>query len=301
MSDNHQHERAGHEPSEFANREQKAAARKVLAQEIGANLKRAREAQALTIEDVSTRLKVPVIKLMAIEAGALEQLPDLIFAKGVIRSYAKVVQVDVTEALEQMRSHDVAMVLRTDAGLGQTFKPSTHGSPVKWVVWLSGGVIAVLMLSWGGWKLTATSQPVTRPVALQAMTPAMSVSLASVPLAKAADRQAAEPPSVAIETSMVTAVASQVVPASIGVAGEQAGEALRLRFSQAAWVEIRDGNGKVLVSELMPAGVERMLSGQTPLRVLIGNVAGIELLEYGGKPVEIPSTTRGNVARLTLP
>ncbi|HEX3379109.1 MAG TPA: RodZ domain-containing protein [Paraburkholderia sp.] len=61
---------------------------------VGARLTQLRESKGWTIEDVSARLKVSVVKLSALEAGDISHLPDTTFALGVVRSYAKMLGAD---------------------------------------------------------------------------------------------------------------------------------------------------------------------------------------------------------------
>ena len=90
---------------------------------VGARLARLREARRWSIEDVSTRLKVPPAKLRAIEAGDLSGLPDMTFTLGVIRAYAKLLGVDsapLTAALRQSSGpieQDLSMPASRGGGL----------------------------------------------------------------------------------------------------------------------------------------------------------------------------------------
>ncbi|MFJ2991758.1 helix-turn-helix domain-containing protein [Pandoraea sp. NPDC087047] len=98
------------------------------------------------------------------------------------------------------------------------------------------------------------------------------------------------------------AVAAPVAPAdakasSVGVPGNGK---IALRLKADSWVEVRSKDGKVLFSQLMRAGAEQEITGDAPLKVVVGNVAGVESLEFNGQPVEIKSRNAGNVARLTL-
>ncbi|APA84498.1 DUF4115 domain-containing protein [Paraburkholderia sprentiae WSM5005] len=61
---------------------------------VGARLTQLRESKGWTIEDVSARLKVSIVKLRALEAGDISHLPDTTFALGVVRSYAKMLGAD---------------------------------------------------------------------------------------------------------------------------------------------------------------------------------------------------------------
>lgn len=75
---------------------------------------------------------------------------------------------------------------------------------------------------------------------------------------------------------------------------------IALHLKADSWVEVRSKDGKVLFSQLMRAGAEQVITGDAPLKVVVGNVAGVESLEFNGQPVEIKSRNAGNVARLTL-
>ncbi|MGF6599552.1 cytoskeleton protein RodZ [Paraburkholderia sp. GAS448] len=70
---------------------------------VGAQLTELRESKGWTIEDVSTRLKVSPVKLRALEAGDVSQLPDTTFALGVVRSYAKMLGVDPAPFSQALR------------------------------------------------------------------------------------------------------------------------------------------------------------------------------------------------------
>ncbi len=57
-------------------------------------LKKAREAQALSIDDVSERLKISAAHLKALEVGDVDKLPGLAFARGYIRTYGRFLGLD---------------------------------------------------------------------------------------------------------------------------------------------------------------------------------------------------------------
>ncbi|MBN4665070.1 DUF4115 domain-containing protein [Pandoraea nosoerga] len=94
--------------------------------------------------------------------------------------------------------------------------------------------------------------------------------------------------------------ASAPAAASAAVAGTPGNGKIALRLKADSWIEVRSKSGKVLFSQLMRAGAEQEITGDAPLRIVVGNVAGVESLEFNGQPVEIKSRNAGNVARLTL-
>ncbi|CAG2126653.1 Cytoskeleton protein RodZ [Cupriavidus yeoncheonensis] len=131
--------------------------REAVAREIGALLAQARQSQRLSIEDVSARLKVAAPKLAAVETGHLDALPDVTFAKGVMRAYARILHVDVDALLARFQPRPVQvteMARQREGGINQTFDDrrrfgtrSGAGAGGRWV-WLAlvaAGVAA------GGW------------------------------------------------------------------------------------------------------------------------------------------------------
>jgi len=72
-----------------------------------------------------------------------------------------------------------------------------------------------------------------------------------------------------------------------------------LRFEQESWVEITSGTGKLLVSQLHPAGSERVVVGAPPFSVVIGNAQHVQLI-YNDQPVDLMPHVRVEVARFTL-
>ncbi len=66
----------------------------LLAEDWGARLSNTRENLSLTIEQVSSDLNLPVDYIRTLEKGSLDGLPSIVFAKGYIRAYAKLLHLD---------------------------------------------------------------------------------------------------------------------------------------------------------------------------------------------------------------
>ncbi len=75
---------------------------------------------------------------------------------------------------------------------------------------------------------------------------------------------------------------------------------VRLTFDQPSWVELRDSTGRLLLSQTSPAGSTRVVTGDPPFSVVIGNAAGVRLT-YNGQQVDLGPHIRANIARLSLP
>lgn len=118
------------------------ADRAAVAREIGAQLARAREAQRFSLEDVSARLKVASAKLAAIESGNLQTLPDVTFVKGVMRTYARMLHVDIDALLGRFHAQPVQvaqMTRRHEGSINETFDDRKRfggsGAGGRWI-WL---------------------------------------------------------------------------------------------------------------------------------------------------------------------
>jgi cytoskeleton protein RodZ len=77
------------------------------------------------------------------------------------------------------------------------------------------------------------------------------------------------------------------------------GPAIRMTFSRESWVEVRDRDGNVIFGQLNPEGSIRVVRGQPPFSLVVGNASGVSLT-YNGKTVDLTPHTRTDVARLTL-
>jgi len=70
---------------------------------IGATLREAREADALSLDDAADFLKIKRLHLSAIEEGQFDRLPGRVFAEGFVKAYAKHLRFDPEEALRKLR------------------------------------------------------------------------------------------------------------------------------------------------------------------------------------------------------
>jgi cytoskeleton protein RodZ len=74
---------------------------------------------------------------------------------------------------------------------------------------------------------------------------------------------------------------------------------IQLEFASDSWVEIRAKDGQMLMSQLNPAGTRKVVVGQPPLSLVIGNAAAVRL-KYNDNPVDLKPYVQIEVARLTL-
>jgi cytoskeletal protein RodZ len=72
-----------------------------------------------------------------------------------------------------------------------------------------------------------------------------------------------------------------------------------MKFKRDAWVEVSDVRGRIIYSELNPAGSTKEISGAAPLRFTVGNAEYVSI-SFNGKPVDMAQHIGREVARFTL-
>lgn len=311
-----------------------------VAREIGTTLSAARQQQGASLDDIAARLKVSKRKLAAIEAGETSALPDLTFAKGLMRAYARILHADIDPLLARFHAQAapvVEMTARPRGSLNESFDDrnrfAAKSSGGRWV-WLALVVVVIGAGALFGldharqWidaqreTLTETSGdavavPTTGEpgIVTAALPPVMSGLDSSAPsegtMEGAAQSQA---PLIAGLPATASTPAAPVAPAAAGTAATIAPVAstptapvaagpgeLRLRFSEETWFEVRDGAGKVVMGGTAKAGDEIAGGGAPPYKIVIGNVKGLASMTRNGSPVDIQASNRNNIARVTLP
>jgi cytoskeleton protein RodZ len=264
---------------------------------VGTVLARAREAAGLGLEEAARRLKFAPRQLDALERGEWSRLPGGAAVRGMVRSYARLLDLDAD-----------ALVARVGAGqalpdaerLAQRFRqpvPFSNGSrrsnlayAVLSVVLLA--VVAAVVLQWrqeraGAARLSFVS------AAQQPAEPAR------IELASAASQTSAAPQPSTAPPATVATVASAAPKADEAGATPGGWHRIVLRFEEESWVEITSGTGKLLVSHLHPAGSERVVDGVPPFSLVIGNAQHVQLV-YDNQPVDLKPHIKVEVARLTL-
>lgn len=74
---------------------------------------------------------------------------------------------------------------------------------------------------------------------------------------------------------------------------------LKLVFSDEVWIRINDGEGKRLFEALNPAGTEKELSFNKPMKFRVGNAQGMKLI-VDGEEMDISEYINGSIAKFGL-
>jgi cytoskeleton protein RodZ len=287
-----------------------AAADPVGVASAGALLRAAREKQGLHLAALAAALKVAPRKLELLETDRYDELPDATFTRALALSVCRVLKIDATPVLvrlPQSTEHGLEQVAR---GLNQPFRDRiARHEPGEWQRLFSLPAIGALLLLVAAAVVYLMPE---RPIALPALAafwpgasapaaPAASAVVAvaaSEPIAEAASAVALDVPASAASTpSALNETVFSAPPA--GSADSATAAPLALRAIGSSWVEVRDRDGRVLLSRTLNTGETVGVDGAMPLKVVIGN-ADVTQLSFRGQPVALAAVTKDNVARLEL-
>ena len=280
-------------------------------QNAGQLLQAARLVRGLSIEDVARHLRLSVRQVTALEEDDYAKLSGGTFLRGFVRNYAKLVQLDATPLL--------LLLQQSLPPVRQVIAPRTEGIPFpldqksvgRSLIIAGVVVVALLFLVYEIYQGNETVQQPAVQVATEAEAEIeQAVAQAQSELAPATLSSDTGPVQAAQEIAVVQQgnnnppapqrqqIAAVVAAPDLVNKGEGV---LRFAFAQESWVEINDGAGKMIFSQLNPAGSEQVIRGKMSLSVVIGNAANVKLV-YNNKPVNLaPHTnTNGGVARLSL-
>jgi len=263
---------------------------------VGQELAAAREARGLALADVAQQLKFAPRQLEALEQERFDALPGATIARGMVRSYARLLKLDPEPLVERLASRfEVSESNRLAARYNQAV-PFSDGARRSTFVYLglSAGVLALVGAVAFGWhqERTAALKAQAKPAAVAKAAP-HEIKRSPVPI----QAQPAVAPAAPV---IVEEKKSVVPPENTAPAAAPGRHRLVVRTEEEAWIEIRDSSDRLLVSSLNPPGSERVVRGTPPYSLVIGNASHVQVL-YNDKPVNLAPHPRSGVARLTVP
>ncbi|MDO4708619.1 MAG: helix-turn-helix domain-containing protein [Pseudomonadota bacterium] len=237
----------------------------------GQTLQQARLRAGMSLEDVSARLHMPVRVLRALEAGNWASLGAPVFVRGQLRSYARLLGLDVEAVLAEAElltpAEPVQLVSRSHVSSWERFI-NQLGMKTVYVVMTLGLVIPTWM------ALNRSPVPESELLAAQ------QLRLES-----------------ANSGNMRNPVTASMTPLSKPVAAPTA--LLSFEFDGESWVQFHNAGGELLEKGLMKAGDSRQFSSSELGRVVLGNASQVRVLR-AGQPVDISPWLRSNVARFAV-
>ena len=292
----------------------------------GEVLRAAREAQGLSIDHLAANLKVAPAKLIALEEGRLQALPDASFARALAQAVCRALKIDPAPVLAGLPAARVAVLGQEKPPLNQPFKEARLASRMfdgasagslaallrpQWlgplVLLLAAAVIYALpeTFEWPRWQAQpASSTPSAAEQTADGLLPppvASDAEVASaVPPASQAMVASDATPALAQPVALPEAAASSPLTPSVADPASPIAEGpVSIAVTEDAWIEVVDGDGTKRLSRIVRSGESMSMGGVPPWRVRIGHVGGVQV-SFHGQPVDLTPFTRNNVARLEL-
>ena len=273
----------------------------------GERLAKARKAQEISVLEIAKELHLDEPKVRALERNDFELLGAPVFAKGHLKKYAQVVQVDegdvLTDYYQLTRAAGMPPLVSTRS------RPRREMSPGPWIA----VIVVFIVVATAYWWFT--TQPMRADDPLRDLVPEETVS-APVDIAGAsAVGDAVEPLAPAEDTVGEEALGEEPPDEEPAAAEPEAPQTetesgptlldgqmrLLVTYSGDCWTEITDARGRRLFFGMGTDGRTVELSGDAPFNVLFGNVANVRLQVNGSDRPIADAERKGRTAKLTIP
>lgn len=299
----------------------------------GQRLRRIRQSKNLELSKVATELHLRVPVLQSLESDAFDRLPEPVFVRGYLRSYARYLGVDERPILECYQER-----LPPDGGLpaiGTVTMRESIGSShtaVRLITLLVVLGLITLVALWARSKSPFTltemasfatnnfsgqGESTTTGKSSETVSPSQSPAISSSNQGVAAEHAGS---SVQTNTAIAPTSGSTASPGGEGlttpaagttadsvpsaepqplVAAAETAPAVWLEFVSSSWLEIKDADGKKVVSGQKSKGERIQLEGKAPYWIVLGNSRAVQLT-VNGKPYDLTRHGKGAVARFSF-
>ncbi len=250
---------------------------------VGDILRQARESYNQNLHDVERNLRIRACQIDAIEKNNFNELPGRVYTIGFVRSYAEYLGLDGDQIISILKKQ--FDVKSTDTTLDFPVAAS-EGKVPRLALIIASVLLSMIIVAFGTQILNQDRSLVEEipPLSeeMRAQLPQQGTSssdtLSTTKNAQAetsAETSAATP---AAATSMTPAAALPLSSPPLEAALEPTGETIILNVVSNCWVEIKDAEGKTLVSRVLKEGERYSLPKDTTgLTISLGNAGGIEL------------------------
>lgn len=244
----------------------------------GQRLRTAREAAGLSVEDVASRLKMPVRVVQSLEAEDWSRLGAPVFIRGQLRSYSRLLGLS-TETVHV--ASGVAPVRPVE------LTPRTYVPRMRLVAEQSARRLVYVVIT------AAIALPVWLHLSPRE---AVQGSL-DLPGGQSAEHVRQGPTPLVASMAPVPSRAAAPVAAPVEVAKPARG--LELRLDGDSWVEITAPDGRLIEQSLLREGTVRSFAEGEVGTIVLGNAGAVEV-RRNGVVEDISPYLRANVARFTV-
>lgn len=249
----------------------------------GAFLRAAREEAGLSLAEVGSRLKMPLKVLQALEGEQWQQLGAPVFVRGQLRSYARLLKVDVEPYLQQAQFDTVQPVELISRSYTPKFQRLMESAQRRAIY----VVITLCFFAVPAWLAIQSRNGGGTPTASLDAVPPAPMAEGEETAAGQGERPAGSQPAPPPYVASMAPIARAPTPS------------LNLRFRGESWVQIIAPDGSSIEQALLKAGDERSYAKGQVGRIVLGNAAAVEV-QHAGSTVDLTPFQRANVARFAV-
>ena len=281
---------------------------------IGTRLRSAREKKGLTLLQAAERMHVDSRILEWLEAENFAALGAPVYARGHLRHYAELVDESPTQL--QALYAEATRSTPAQPDLTKIARAEPESDTGRFAVPAMVGLVAIAIIGSVWWFIqtgenshpTAKAQPQTQSMPQPAAAngsksadtsagtpgtpapaptpPGMANTKPTTPGARSGVTNALVSSTATPNNHAAASGATAPPPSPRGKESE-----LTLKFNADSWAEVYDATGERLFNDVGAASSTHTVRGPAPLRVNLGNAAGVTL-EFNGRPAAVPASTR---------
>lgn len=277
-----------------------------LKQGSGSILAAARKQQNKSIEDIAIELNLSVTQIKTIELDQTEGLPEPTYVRGYIRAYAKLLGLEPEDVLKNYLNpnwQQTSSLNDIPRGIGNAEEVgSSFFTPSKLLV-LTLLVIGIGFAWYSGMFDSLLGSANRTAVSSLSDTISQSNTDAGQEEAESNDSQNTTIDLANDAEQVSDGTATELAANSDGSESANNSEIslnqLKLMFSETSWVDIRDQNDARLAYQSYAGGEELEVSSETPMRVFIGNAAGVTV-EFNNQGFDLSPHKEGLYAKFVV-
>jgi len=294
----------------------------------GQMLSDARKKLSLSTEDVAEKLKFKRNVVLNIEQDLFDQKLPATFNRGYLRSYAKLVNIDVDEVLSAYDMLGVAEVQRSEmqSFSNLTEKEAEH-SRLMWLSYFIAAILVGLMILWWQQEPKQTvdeKAPEVQPAltlqnsgldgknkadlakqkSTQLITDKSEIEAVKLlPLEEPIRQEVIEQN--VVESTIVTLEDVSPGNTSDPISKENQKPVAEIStavftFSGDCWVNIYDATGERIAWGVKKSGYVMTITGKAPLKITLGKPE-LAAIVFNGQLIDMSPFNVGNIAKFTLP
>ncbi|MBC54571.1 MAG: hypothetical protein CMQ34_12130 [Gammaproteobacteria bacterium] len=254
-----------------------------------------RETLELSLQHVADELNLTMHYVRALESDSYDKLPGDVFAKGYIRSYARLLGLDPDQMLEIYREFTTHKLARKEEAIKRHARRRMDKNR-PWIIFSGVAFVVVAIVLWllstGNEAETASADMTREAVSVTGNIEGGDID--AMPVFDSAPTADLAP---ATDTGVGAVAEDGADLTSLSWPGD---DRVQLVFSQDSLVEIEHRGGDETHREMHLTGEQLAVQGTAPFSIVMDNAPGVTL-SFNGRQVDFSSTIKAdNSVRLNI-